>query len=190
MEPRGAKRLRRRRRRTRDHGASDSAKLELLLWVLGEGDMTLKVVVVLSLVGSILPLTRMVSSSAGLSSSSTTSSVVVSLKSFLEGWTGGLVVQLLLKGGVALGAFYSAQFVSAFPSLLTSSLEVSSPSSLFPGNLDLSLDLVNVKIRNVVCLTDHLGQVIHSGREFGENDKAFEVFRNGTLGVGHSPKMS
>jgi len=149
----------------------------------------LKIVVVLSLVSSVLPLTSTVSSSAGLSSSSATSSVIVPFKSFLKEWTGGLVVQLLLKRGVALGAFYSAQFVSASSSLLTSSLEVSCSSSLFPGNLDLSLDLFNAEIRNVICLTDHLGQVIHGGWEFGKDDEALEMFQNGTLSVGHSSEM-
>jgi len=188
--PGWTKRLRRRRRRTGDHGASDSAELISFLWFLGEGDVTLEVVFVLSLVSSVLPLTRAISSSAGLSSSSTTSSVVASLKSFLKGRSGGLVVQLLLKGGVALRAFDSAQLVGASSSLLTSSLEVSSPSPLFPGNLDLSLNLLDVEVRDIVRLADHLGQVVHGGRELGEDDKTFEMFRDGTLCVGHSSKVS
>jgi len=188
MEPGGAKCLRR-RRRARDHRAGYSTELISLFWFLGEGDVTLKVIVVLSLVGSVLPLASTVSSSTGLSSSSATSSVIVPFKSFLEGWTGGLVVQLLLKRGVALGAFESAQLVGASSSLLTSS-EVSCSGSLFPGDLDLPLDLVNVKIRNIVCLADHLGKMIHGRRELGEDDKTLEMFRNGTLSVGHMSEMS
>ena len=134
--------------------------------------MTLEVVVVLSLVGSVLPLSSTVSSSTGLSLSSTTSSVVVPFKSFLEGWSGGLIVQLLLKGWITLGAFDSAQFVGASSSLLTSSLEVSCSGLLLPGNLDLSLDLLDTEVRDIVRLADHLGQVIHSGWEFGEDDEA------------------
>ena len=133
--------------------------------------MTFTVIVVLSLVGSVFPLTSAVSSSTGFSSSSTTSSVIVSFKTFLKGWSGGLVVQLLLKRGVALGAFDGAQFVGASLSLLISSLEILCSGSLFPGNLDLSLDLFNTKIRNVICLTDHLGQIVHGRRELGQDDK-------------------
>ena len=185
-KPGGTEGLRRRGRRTSEGDCVGYLELEVPLLTVLVGEMAAVIVVVDVLRSLFVFLSSASPSSSSVSSTASPTALVVAfLRLFLsEPWV--IVFQLLLESRFALRAFDSGDLVGRSSSTIRPSAPI---HLLFPSQLDLSEDLGGLELHDVVGLTDHLGETVHRGREFGENNETLEMLRDLAVGFSHSSEM-
>ena len=185
-KPGGTEGLRRRRRRASEGDGVGYLELEVPLLTVLVRKMAAVVVVVDVLRSLFVFLSSSSSTSASISSTTSPTALVVTFLRLFSNEPWVIVFQLLLESWFALRAFDGGDLVGRSSSTIRSS---SSVRLLFPSQLDLSEDLGGLKLHDVVGLTDHLGETVHRGREFGEDNEALEMLRDLAVGFSHPSEM-
>jgi len=172
---------RRKGRRWREyHSGTGDLELEVLLFAL------LLFLYLLDLFSSSVP-----SRTTVIASSVSSSSPLASFSSFLwlrrRGGRRSIVLKLLFEGGVASLSLDRTNLLCLGLSTKRSSLLVA--WTLFPSQGHHASDLFYFELGEIVLLGDQLGERVHVGGEFGEENKAPKMLREGAFSLLHSSEV-